>query len=167
MSCSFITSGLRAQAMEKKATDLTGGFVDAVPAGTDQSDPSADTNAPTPETVAAADAAAIAAAEAKSKLKQEEEEAEEEADGITPLTAEDIPTIPPPPVCKNLEQLLASLPPLPKLEEVTPEVYNASSKCIIIIYFKIYIIVYVFITSLPFFDFSCIVARERFLLYSH
>lgn len=135
MSCSFITSGLRAQAMEKKATDLTGGFVDAVPAGTDQSDPSADTNAPTPETVAAADAAAIAAAEAKSKLKQEEEEAEEEADGITPLTAEDIPTIPPPPVCKNLEQLLASLPPLPKLEEVTPEVYNASSKCIIIIIF--------------------------------
>jgi len=49
------------------------------------------------------------------------------AGGITPLTAEDIPTIPPPPVCKNLEQLLASLPPLPKLEEVTPEVYNAST----------------------------------------
>ena len=97
-----------------------GGFTSPVPSNIDESDPANDP--PAPDEAAAADAAAVIAAEDKAQAKKEEEE--EEADAIAPLSGGNVPTIPPPPACKNLDQLMSSLPPLPKLEDITPQTHG-------------------------------------------
>ena len=96
-----------------------GGFTSPVPSNIDESNPANDP--PAPDEAAAADAAAVIAAEDKAQAKKEEEE---EADAIAPLSGGNVPTIPPPPACKNLDQLMSSLPPLPKLEDITPQTHG-------------------------------------------
>lgn len=104
--------------MSSRIVDI-GGFTSPVPNGIDESDPANDPLAP--DETAAADAAAVIAAEDKAQAKKEREE--EETDAIAPLSG-DVPTIPRPPACKNLDQLMSSLPPLPKLEDITPETHG-------------------------------------------